>query len=44
MDQLEYLYSELEKPGERLKMMGVIADPNVHFDSDEEVEEETQSP
>lgn len=43
MDQLEYLYSELEKSGERLKMMDTIANPNVYFDSDEEVEEETES-
>jgi hypothetical protein len=44
MGELEYLYDELEKSGERLKMMDMIADPNVDFDSDEEVEEETQSP
>jgi hypothetical protein len=33
MDELDCLYSELEKPGERLEMMSVIGNPNVYFDS-----------
>jgi len=33
VDELEYLYSELEKSGERLKIMGVIGNPNAYFDS-----------
>lgn len=39
MGELEHLYGELEKPGERLEMMGVIGDPGVYFDSDEDDEE-----
>lgn len=33
--ELETLYGELEKPGERLEMMNVIGDPNAYFDSSE---------
>lgn len=40
VDELEHLYSELKKPGERLEMMSIIANPNVHFDSDDDVDEE----
>jgi hypothetical protein len=33
IDELDFLYGELEKPGERLEMMSVIGDPSVYFDS-----------
>ncbi len=39
VDELDHLYSELEKPGERLEMMSVIGNPNVYFDSDDDHEE-----
>lgn len=32
IDELEHLYGELQKPGERLEMMSVIGDPNTYFD------------
>lgn len=37
--ELETIYDELEKPGERLEMMSVIGNPNVYFDSDDDDEE-----
>jgi hypothetical protein len=39
MGELETLYGELEKPGERLEMMSVIGNPNVYFDWDDDDEE-----
>jgi len=41
--ELEHLYGELEKPGERLELMSVVADPNVYFDSDEDFEDDEES-
>lgn len=32
--ELNELYADLENPSERLEMMSVIGDPNVHFDDD----------
>ncbi len=43
VDELEHLYGELEKPGERLELMSVIANPNVYFDSDEDIEDDDES-
>jgi hypothetical protein len=33
IDELDALYGELEKPGERLETMSVIGDPNTYIDS-----------
>lgn len=42
MDELEHHYEELEKKGDRLELMSVIAAPNVYFDSPEaEQDDET---
>ena len=44
LGELEHHYGELSNPGERLEIMDLIANPNVHFDSpgheDEDYEEE----
>jgi hypothetical protein len=37
-DELEHLYDELEKKGERLRMVEVIGSPGVYFDDEEEEE------
>ncbi|NTV45792.1 MAG: hypothetical protein HGB11_04570 [Chlorobiales bacterium] len=41
--ELEQLYGELEKPGERLELISLIANPNVYFDSDENIEDDDES-
>jgi hypothetical protein len=41
--ELDYLYEELEKPGERLEIMGLISDPTVYFESDDDVEASDES-
>lgn len=38
--ELEHLYGEFEKPGERLETMSMIANPNFCFDSDEDIEDD----
>jgi hypothetical protein len=40
IDELEYLYGELEKRGERLEMMSVIGSPNTYFDSPDSDDDE----
>jgi hypothetical protein len=42
IDELEFLYDELEKPGERLEMMKVIGDRSVHFDMPDSDEDFTE--
>jgi len=44
MDELEYLYSELEKSGERLEIMGVIGNPHVCLDSLDSDDDDEQFP
>jgi hypothetical protein len=39
MDELEHHYEELEEKGKRLEEMGVIAAPNVFFDTEEDEED-----
>lgn len=39
IDELEHHYEELEEKGKRLELMGVIAAPNVVFDSQEDEED-----
>lgn len=36
LDELETLYADVDKPGERLKEISVIGDPGIFFDVDEE--------
>jgi len=40
--ELETLYEDLEKPGDRLQMLDVIGNPDVHFDTDDNEEEDDE--
>jgi hypothetical protein len=39
MDELEELYLHLDNSGQRLEQMGVIGNPNVYFDTDDDEDE-----
>jgi hypothetical protein len=39
IDELEYLYEGIDKPGERLKAISAIGNPSVLFDSIDEGDE-----
>jgi hypothetical protein len=40
VDELKHHYEETENPGERLKLMSIIGNPNVYFDSDDDEDDE----
>lgn len=43
LEELEFHYQELENPGERLKTVGLLGNPSVHFNWDEPEDDDSDS-